>query len=117
MMGIWFILFAVISIKFSKAVEVLPCHFFDSKNISGGGLQPNGDLIFEDVIYPKNQYATIDYTYNMLKYGKYIEKVDPYVRGCICNIKPCLRLCCPLGTYQTKENKTVVRIHILFYKN
>ncbi|XP_031617281.1 G-protein coupled receptor Mth2-like [Contarinia nasturtii] len=105
MMDIWLFISTLLALSIHiKAVEVLPCHFFDSKNISDGLQQSDGSILFEGIVYPKNQYATVDY---VLERTNNIT-ADSHIRGCTCNIKPCLRLCCPLRTYQTRENGTIV---------
>lgn len=73
----------------------LPCHYLDSINITDGALQYDNSIIFRDTKFTENQYARIDY---MLDNGTNHISVEPYLRGCLCNIKPCIRLCCPYGT-------------------
>lgn len=98
-MGVIFILIGLLSLHLTTAFDELPCHFLDSINITGGIRYLHDDSIrFNDIIYPKNQYAQINY---VLQDGTDKATVDPYIRGCICNIKPCLRLCCPLGSLFT----------------
>lgn len=105
-----FVLFVSIQIYCNKAVEELPCHFFDSKNITDGIRQPDDSIVYEGVIYPIDQYAVVNY---WIKKGSQNITVSPYIRGCICKIKSCLRFCCPIGTYLIKENeKNECREHI-----
>lgn len=75
----------------------LPCDYFDSINITDGEHQ-NGDIIYKNVTYPKDQYAKVTTVlgYGKNKKGEFI-KVPPYYRGCLCNRKKCVRLCCRDG--------------------
>lgn len=62
----------------------LPCNYVDSIDITDGTLQSDSSILFHRSIFPKDQYY----------------KVSSYsTRGCVCNTKPCIRLCCPLGVF------------------
>ena len=76
----------------------LPCNYLDSINITDGKLQPDSSIIFNDITYPKDQYFDINY---ILQNGSktHINVNSTYRRGCLCNIKPCIRLCCPAGVF------------------
>lgn len=82
--------------------DVLPCDFQDSMNITNGILQSDGAIIFNGTKYSKEQFAEIDYI--VVNESKR-EAVEPHFRGCPCNVRPCIRLCCPLG--QFIDNKTL----------
>lgn len=104
-MSAWLIFLITLNfINWSCANEELPCHFFDSKNITSGTRRWDDSILHDGIIYPKYQYATVDY---VLEKSKNIA-VQPYIRGCTCNITPCLRLCCPIGTIHKRENGTMV---------
>lgn len=77
----------------------LPCNFLDSINITGGAVQPDNSIIFGDTRFTENQYSRIDY---VIDNGTNQVPVEPYLRGCLCNIKPCIRLCCPYGTIHVR---------------
>lgn len=49
--------------------------------------------------FTSDQYAEIDYT---LKGTERIT-VNPYTRGCSCTNRPCVRLCCPYGTFAVAD--------------
>lgn len=73
----------------------LPCNFYDSINITDGTLHPNQSIIFNGIEYPSHQYAIVNhYLDNELQR----KIVKAYVRGCVCNIRFCIRFCCPFGT-------------------
>lgn len=74
----------------------LPCHFYDSVNITDGVTHSNGSITFNGTEFSINHYAKIVYT---MENGKKPIKVKPYIRGCLCNIRPCIRLCCPHGSF------------------
>lgn len=79
----------------------LPCHFLDSVNISNGILQPNKSIVFGGTVYPEGQYAEIDYILN--EEGE-IETVKPHCRGCLCSLRPCIRICCTIFDCPTASN-------------
>lgn len=82
----------------SSALSVstdLPCHFLDSINITDGMLLLNKSIIYDGITFPDNQYAKIDY---ILKSGENRAPVEPHYRGCLCKLKPCMRVCCPRGS-------------------
>lgn len=96
---LWLILTAFLCTSLSVASLIghkLPCHFVDSLNISAGVSQFNNSIEFNGMVFPENQYAEVNY---VLKDGKPVIVQPTYVRGCPCNIKPCIRLCCPFGTF------------------
>lgn len=86
-----------------SALKTLPCHFLDSINITGGFLRPDESIMFDGIVYPRTKYAPMNY---ILKDGTDKIAIDPHIRGCICEIESCLRLCCPLGTHWIKQNRT-----------
>lgn len=84
---------------YSQSTE-MPCHFLDSINITDGTLQPNKSITFHGMEFSETQYAEIDY---ILMDGTERSSVATHIRGCLCNLKPCLRFCCPLGSYVTSQ--------------
>lgn len=81
-------------------INILPCDYNDSLNITNGILQSNKSYILNGVEYPEGHYAKINYTI----FDKKIIPQKPYIRGCICNVKNCIRFCCPFGTYLELKN-------------
>lgn len=79
----------------------LPCHFQDSINITNGQLQADGARIHDGTIYSKEQYALVNYR---ITDGKARVPVKSHLRGCPCNVKPCISLCCPLGSFVSTRN-------------
>ena len=101
-----FVLIAFIALNCeSHAILVsgkLPCDFLDSMNISDGKLYLNRTIVYKDLEFPLGQYAKINYT---IDNGMERMTVAPYLRGCISNRKPCIRLCCPFGSVQVKSRQ------------
>lgn len=76
--------------------DELPCEYLDSINITGGTLQADESIVFNGITFTNDQYTRVDF---ILKNGQTRETVKPYYRGCVCNRKSCVRLCCPLGSF------------------
>uniref|UniRef100_A0A182MTR6 Methuselah N-terminal domain-containing protein n=1 Tax=Anopheles culicifacies TaxID=139723 RepID=A0A182MTR6_9DIPT len=74
-----------------SSVCSLPCDYIDSLNITDGERLPNGDIRHNGVIYNKTYYREIDYEYEDFATKKYVPK---YLRGCLCAVRICVRLCC-----------------------
>lgn len=80
----------------------LPCDFLDSMNISDGVFGSNKTIVYKSLEFPFDQYVKINYTFDN---GIERTAVAPYLRGCICNHKPCIRLCCPDGSIHVKSKQ------------
>lgn len=88
----------LLSISWNSRLSVcseLPCDFFDSVNITNGVLHPNKSITVDGIVFAEGQYATLDYIFVN---GTDQLNVKPYIRGCVCNQKPCVRLCCRYGS-------------------
>lgn len=89
------ILLLVGVLRSQQSTVGLPCDFFDSTNITDGIKQSDGSILFDGTRFSSDQYATVDYTFE-----KGIKSdVEQHIRGCVCHLKPCIRLCCPLGSF------------------
>lgn len=84
------------------ASDVLPCDFRDSINITDGKRGPNDTIEFNKLLFHREHYAQINYKIN--NKTLLIESTAPYLRGCPCKIKPCIRLCCPFGNAFKKQD-------------
>ncbi|CAH1722926.1 unnamed protein product [Chironomus riparius] len=92
----WKLLIAVF-IFISRSVESsLPCSFIETVNITGGYVDIDRNYIYSSDVYPLGAYQEFDY---LEDFARNRVSVDPHIRGCICKLKPCIRLCC-----QGKEN-------------
>lgn len=89
------LIFLIVNLKNGQK---FPCNYLDSINISDGAMQPDSSIIFNSITYPKDQYFDINY---VLRDGSktHINVHSSYRRGCLCNIKPCIRLCCSAGVF------------------
>ncbi|XP_055320433.1 G-protein coupled receptor Mth2-like isoform X2 [Sitodiplosis mosellana] len=112
MLRLWLIVLMIpnMSVAFLFGKE-LPCHFYDSINITDGASHSNGSITFNGLEFPFNQYAKIVYS---MENGTKPIKVKPYIRGCLCNIRPCLRLCCPYGSF---VNENTTELGVACHKN
>lgn len=69
-----------------------PCNVSLSVDISDGERNESDESIIKDgVTYPKGQYF----------------EYERKTMGCFCNLKPCIRKCCPLGKYLTSGKECV----------
>ncbi|XP_055295354.1 G-protein coupled receptor Mth2-like [Sitodiplosis mosellana] len=87
----------LISLNWSGATSIttgLPCNFHDSINITDGLLGKDDSIQFNGIIFPRGQYAEIDY---ILVNGTERSPVSSHRRGCPCKVKTCIRLCCSPG--------------------
>lgn len=74
-----------------------PCEFSETINITSGHLDQNGNFHHKGIVYKKEFFAEYHY---VIKNLNDMVNVEPHFRGCLCRIKPCIRLCCVGG----KEN-------------
>lgn len=94
------IAFVILSVCFCEedsTIEILesqnPCLFRDTVNITGGTFYSNKSIEFEGVLYPPEQYAFYNYSYN----NNMPYNVSKHCRGCTCSITNCISLCCARG--------------------
>lgn len=74
----------------------LPCRYLDSVNITDGIRYSNGSIVSNGVTFHEHQYAEVNF---IVENADEKVTVDPHIRGCLCSIKSCARLCCPYGSY------------------
>lgn len=94
------LIFLIVNLKYGHS---LPCDFLDSINITGGTVQPDASVLFKNITYPRDQYFDINY---VLRNGSKtrVNVNSTYRRGCLCNIRSCIRLCCPDGVFYNNVN-------------
>ncbi|XP_039492151.1 probable G-protein coupled receptor Mth-like 11 isoform X1 [Drosophila santomea] len=83
--SIWSLLLAGI------AADISDCDFFDTVDLTHSFKFANGSYRYEDLVIPAR--LTGEYDYRILDGGTR-EEVSRHVRGCICKLRPCIRLCC-----------------------
>lgn len=77
-----------------------PCNFLDTINITSGHLDQHGNYHHNGIIFQKGLFAEYKYVVENLTE---VVRVEPHVRGCICSMKPCIRVCC---NHFDQTNKT-----------
>ncbi|XP_058833696.1 G-protein coupled receptor Mth2-like isoform X2 [Topomyia yanbarensis] len=70
----------------------LPCDFLDSVNITDGALERDGSIMHDSVRYDVLHYAKVNYSYDASGAQIY---VPDHIRGCVCQVKSCVWVCCP----------------------
>lgn len=81
----------IIHLTLTQADE-LPCNVTQSVDISDGERNSDDKSITKDgITYREEQYFENE--------GK--------TMGCICNVKACIKKCCPIGKYMTSEKQCV----------
>lgn len=68
-----------------------PCDFIDTINITSGHKDKHGNYIYNGDTFHKGLYA--EYNYVVENFTEKLS-VQPHIRGCLCSVKPCIRLCC-----------------------
>jgi Methuselah N-terminus len=71
-------------------LKKLSCNFRDTINITNGALDQEGRFHHDGLIYEKGMFAEFNFIY--LNYSHEIS-VDPHIRGCVCELKKCIRVC------------------------
>lgn len=84
-----------------------PCSFIDTINITSGHLDQNGNFHYQGNIFKKGMFDVYNYVVENLTE---VVKVPPHTRGCICGLKPCIRLCC---IAEESNNEACVRTDTL----
>lgn len=98
-MKYWSIVLQLFAIDWTAAFfsnNNLPCNYLDSIDISNGVQQTNNSIIYSGIEYQTKHYGEINY---ILNDDMKSIIVKPYFRGCPCQIKSCIRLCCPHGSF------------------
>ena len=83
-----------------------PCAYIDTVNITSGQMDDNGNIIFNGTLFPKEMYA--QYNYEIVNYVER-KSVNQHTRGCLCLIKPCIRLCCYTDETNAAESNSSIQ--------
>lgn len=87
--------------------DTLPCRFFEAMNITDGVKAFDGSIVYDHMEFPVGSYATINYELlpsvkdNVTYYTR--QSTPEYIRGCVCNRRDCIRLCCSKGKIFTSK--------------
>lgn len=66
------------------------CDLKETINITGGYRDEKGNFVYDTISFPPNAFGEASSV--IVNFSKFIE-VQPHIRGCICNFKPCIRVC------------------------
>ncbi|XP_041675679.1 probable G-protein coupled receptor Mth-like 6 [Drosophila eugracilis] len=80
----------LLSFSSSKA-DIPDCNYYDTVDLSHVEKQ-NGSYEYEGIVIPAN--LTGEYDFKMIPYGGR-QPETKHLRGCVCQVKPCIRFCCP----------------------
>ncbi|CAD7083129.1 unnamed protein product [Hermetia illucens] len=80
----------------------VPCSFWNTINITDGIRLANGSYLYDGRIYPEDYVGTYDYEFVNLTFR---QSVKPHLRGCVCKMATCVRLCCPVTQYFDDRQK------------
>lgn len=105
--------FLIIGCKANHLVQMQsPCNFLDTINITSENIDQNGNYHLKGVVLKKEMFASYNY---IVKNLTQIVQVEPHIRGCICDLKPCIRLCCTRDESNSSDciqsNKLIVPTH------
>lgn len=90
-----FVNLAIWSLVIAKVAGDIPgCDYFDTVDLTNSVPFENGSYLYDGILIPNERvgkYATATF-FNDEK-----QEVAEHTRGCVCQDKPCIRMCCPLG--------------------
>ncbi|XP_001975220.3 probable G-protein coupled receptor Mth-like 3 [Drosophila erecta] len=84
---------AVLLLLMQNSIAEIPgCDFYDTVDISKAQRFSNGTYLYEGLLIPA--HLTAEYDFKLLANDSR-ERVATHVRGCVCQLRPCIRFCCP----------------------
>ncbi|XP_043644980.1 probable G-protein coupled receptor Mth-like 3 [Drosophila teissieri] len=87
------LLIAIILLVMQNSCAEIPgCDFYDTVDISKAQRFSNGSYLYEGLLIPA--HLTAEYDFKLLPDDSR-ERVASHVRGCACQLRPCIRFCCP----------------------
>ena len=102
----------IVCSELSKPVPPIECDFMNTVNITDGNLLQNGSYEFENVIYNEGMFKEYDYIIDEWERVN----VKEHIRGCICAIKSCIRICNDFDDLDhiivDNDNKTTQKINL-----
>lgn len=82
--------------QYNNVSEKEICPFQNTVNLTESLKYDNGSYLYEDIIIPADKQHYYNYD---VKYKNRTEFVPTHLRGCICENKPCIKLCCERDEY------------------
>ena len=67
------------------------CNYEDTVDLTGSQRFSNGSYLYQETLIPAKLTGTYDYE---IFGNKEEAKVPLHTRGCVCKLKPCIKLCC-----------------------
>lgn len=95
-------LIGLIILKVSNAADLL-CDDEYSVDITKGTQFPNQSILFNGMEFLPEHYAKVNYK---IENGKRVRNNNRNIYGCTCINPPCLRLCCPYGSFPEYDVST-----------
>ena len=84
------VIISLVCLKLLIPATFYKCNFANTVNITAGHHFPNGSYEFENVIYNKGFYKNYNFILDKHRQKVIVEK---HIRGCLCAIKSCIRIC------------------------
>lgn len=88
----------------------ISCDLSATINITDGHLDQNGRFHHDGLIYENEMFAEFDFV--IVNISQKIQ-VDPHIRGCVCELKKCLRVCRFCSNNDKSVDKDCVKTEIL----
>ncbi|XP_041448262.1 G-protein coupled receptor Mth-like isoform X2 [Drosophila obscura] len=67
------------------------CDYFDTVNVTGSQRLINGSFLYQGLLIPAE--LTAEFCHRLMP-DYTTQPVEKHLRGCVCRLRPCLRLCC-----------------------
>jgi G protein-coupled receptor Mth (Methuselah protein) len=91
----------------SMTLQQIPCNFMSTINITGGYVDSENNFVHNGIKFRPGKYA--QYNYIIVNFTERVT-VEPHIRGCLCEYKSCIRLCC---LYSEKQNPNCIQTTVL----
>ncbi|XP_046807173.1 G-protein coupled receptor Mth2-like [Lucilia cuprina] len=98
-----FIRFSLIKALSNDKAE--SCPYQNTINLTNHQHFENGSYLYEDILIPIEKQKLYNY---YMKYSKIKKSVRPHRRGCVCEKKPCINMCCERNEYLW-INKNIIK--------
>ncbi|KAH8393851.1 hypothetical protein KR215_003126 [Drosophila sulfurigaster] len=84
-------LFILSVVLAAEAEDNQKCEYFDSVDLENSQKYVNGSYLYRGILIPSEKVHQYTYRETVFQHNK---TVEPYMRGCLCQIKSCVLLCC-----------------------